>query len=1671
MEGVAQTSQPAAHLGQIDPTMVVTDDVLGDSDNDMDLLQTDAQPSKGSVFDRLNVDERLKFPATDSLNFAAAVGGQSSDLLSFFPLADKNLCSYSSGACDRGYECAYKTTLFGYFLGPRLNFAIVEKYAKTNWSKFGLTDVMLNNNGIFFFKFNDVGGSNQVVAAGPTMIRGVPFFVENWEPGKGITKPIHNVCPLWVKLHNIPLVAFNKEGISRIASALGVPKQMDACTTSMCDNSWGRPAFAKVLIDTWAVGELKREVQVLIPSLKGGDDVRVIVKVEYLWEPTQCSHCLVFGHKISSCAKAVWWLWLKKGNLKWWMMMEWRPKRTDSTFGTKEAVGGGSKPPPNTASSSGVASGVAKSGTSIRNLNTSPGQTVVGKTVVNAGGESSVQASIGGRHVMPPPGYVCTSRGSPDTPFKQSVVSSLKLYTARRGTFIPSAPTSAGGIETSNAFSSLATAEDSVVDKEKGDKSSVWVRNRVMIMQMLSIASWNIRGLNASDKQQEVKAFVRNNNLAICAILESHVKGDGLSGVCSSTFGRWDWVSNHLFSDLGTRIIIAWDGSVLEVMPLEYHRQFIHCEVRVKGSSNPFFMSIVYADNRGCERKQLWSGLRKFRAILGPKPWVILGDFNCLLFPHDALGGVSRRNSDMVDFACCLEDIETFDVHFTGIHYTWCQKPKSESGLKRKLDRILANTEFTELFGDACARFAPRGLSDHSPGLVQFREGKRICKPGFKFDNFLIDDPCFLSTVQQAWSVDVEGTFMFRVTSKLKALKGPFRRLRSAYGNLSTTSVRLKDELDVAQLAADFDPDNPVLGQDVSRLREAYQRSCWADLSASRQRAKVKWLTEGDANTKYFHRVIQERRHARFVHSVANSQGVFVFDDDVAMAFIEHFMSIIGTVDEEVMPIMDDSLFVNRLSIGEANHMIRPILDEEIRQAIFSIGNDKSPGSDGFSAKFFKAAWDVIGSDVLLAIHNFFYRGRISKEINHTLLCLLPKSPNASSVSEFRPIACCSVLYKCISKIIVERMKPYLDRLLSRAQSAFIPGRKIGDNILMAHELVVGYHLEKGPPRCAFKIDLRKAYDMVSWDYLFRMLEGFNFHPVLIKWIREMVSTASFSVVVNGEARGFFQGKRGIRQGDPLSPYLFTIVMEGFSLLFKQCISEAATFGYHLGCQDLELTHLCFADDLFVFTRGDVQSVEVLKKTLSLFALRSGLAPNLQKSDVFFGNVDLSVREAILHYLPFRAGTFPIRYLGVPLSPVSLKPADLNPLVSSVRLRIQNWKSKFLSFGGRRQLVISVLQSLQLYWMAVFLIPSGVVHEIEKLLRNFIWAQGDPAGGKCKVAWDLICRPLENGGLGFRRLGLWNRALLTKNLWSILTNRDCLWVSWVRSYALRNSCFWTARKTSRWSWVLVRIMNLRDEVRQFISVRLGNGSRTNAWEDVWLPCGRLSAFGFAIDTTVLDLVDTFQDGWPDHWKLRFPLLSTSPIPTLQMDGTDGYCWDLGGNGHGTCTVQSIYTSLAGQMPVIPWWKAVWFKGHIPKHAFCLWTTCLKRLPTLDRVATWKEEPPDLSCRLCGIANESHDHLFFECSFSRQVWIQVMDKVALRGFPCSWTPIIDALSDQSTRPNVLEHSLVLAATVYTVWCERNQRIFRDISKPVPHLVQLIMTAVLDRAAWKRRKKKT
>ncbi|KAL0457781.1 UNVERIFIED_CONTAM: Retrovirus-related Pol polyprotein from type-2 retrotransposable element R2DM [Sesamum latifolium] len=209
------------------------------------------------------------------------------------------------------------------------------------------------------------------------------------------------------------------------------------------------------------------------------------------------------------------------------------------------------------------------------------------------------------------------------------------------------------------------------------------------------------------------------------------------------------------------------------------------------------------------------------------------------------------------------------------------------------------------------------------------------------------------------------------------------------------------------------------------------------------------------------------------------------------------------------------------------------------------------------------------GDQVCMAVTDFFRSGRLLRQLNHCIIALVLKSDHSPVVADYRPISCCNVIYKAITKIIADRLAPVLEHLIDRSQTAFAGGRSITENIFLAQEMVRQYTRKWISPRCTINVDLRKAFDSVSWTFLSRVLHGYGFSPLFITWIMKCVSTSSFSVALNGSLHGFFSCKRGLRQGNPLSSALFLLSMEYFSRLVKRRTSDSK-FNFHPKCEKLK---------------------------------------------------------------------------------------------------------------------------------------------------------------------------------------------------------------------------------------------------------------------------------------------------------------------------------------------------------------------------------------------------------------------------------------------------------------------------------------------------------------------
>lgn len=270
---------------------------------------------------------------------------------------------------------------------------------------------------------------------------------------------------------------------------------------------------------------------------------------------------------------------------------------------------------------------------------------------------------------------------------------------------------------------------------------------------------------------------------------------------------------------------------------------------------------------------------------------------------------------------------------------------------------------------------------------------------------------------------------------------------------------------------------------------------------------------------------------------------------------------------------------------------------------------------------------------------------------------------------------------------------------------------------------------------------------MVEWPYLEQVLNCLNFPEVFIKWVMVCIKTVYYTIIINGVPVAPFKARKGLRQGDPLSPFLFILAME---YLKRQLgtLKRKLDFNFHPKCARMSITHLGFADDLLLFYTGDFVSVQMLYNCFQIFSQASGLVANADKSSIYFGGVCKDDQNAILQALGFTKGELPFRYLGIPLSTKRTNVLQYKPLLDKILNKITSWTFSFLSYAGRLQFIKSVLFSIQIFWSQVFVLPKKVVQLIESLCRRFLWTSSVNSSKKALIAWERLCYPKAAGGLG-----------------------------------------------------------------------------------------------------------------------------------------------------------------------------------------------------------------------------------------------------------------------------------------------------------------------------------
>ncbi|KAL2224841.1 UNVERIFIED_CONTAM: hypothetical protein Sindi_2937900 [Sesamum indicum] len=897
----------------------------------------------------------------------------------------------------------------------------------------------------------------------------------------------------------------------------------------------------------------------------------------------------------------------------------------------------------------------------------------------------------------------------------------------------------------------------------------------------------------------------------------------------------------------------------------------MHCRVTNRADSEPLIITVIYGASELADRRSLWNTLDLLARQCTNDPWLVGGDFNAVRDMNEVCGASGDIRIAIEEFNASIQVAGLLPLPMQGEWYTWHNCSTSPQSLWKRLDRMLINDRWLARFPSSYYHSLMPRTSEHSP-LVIHGDRQNQTRGMFRFDNYLTLSPDFIPSVQNIWNQTVIGVPMFAITRKLKALKPVFRQQRRKKGDLTLNVHLAKGFLDEAQHLVSLDRQNEAFLQLEHCCRLVYAKAVKLEQIMLQQRAKMQWMKGGDQCSRIFFRKIAQRRVARRIMQINDDNGTTHTESgEITNEFVRYYQNLLGG-NRRQLPL--DIRFLRPwarhvLTTEEAGQLIVAFSPKDVKQAVFDIAEDKAPGPDGFSSGFFKAAWSVVGHEITTAVLDFFSTGKLLKQVNSTLLALIPKVHTPMTVGDFRPISCCNVLYKIIAKLIVQRLSMVLDKIISPCQGAFIPGRSIGDNIMLAQELFTGYNQARLPPRCALKVDIRKAYDTVEWDFLLAVLQLFGFPPTFTRWIEECVTSTSFSIGLNGNPHGFFTGARGLRQGDPLSPYLFVLVMEILHMGFLQLIEQDGQFKYHWKCEPAKVFQLGFADDLLLFSRADLASINVLKMGLDRFAEWSGLRLNVQKSHVIISRSAQGWKNKILEAMGFQEGELPMRYLGLPLLSSRLSISDCQPLLLKIDACINGWEGLSLSYAGRIQIIKSVLSALSLYWASAFILPKAVIKQIEKRLRTFLW-KGNSTSGYAKVAWKDVCKPIMEGGQGMKDIGILNRALMAKKLCDVIRcDRTSIWVDWLQHGRLRDTSIWTVdEKGGSWGWR--KLLRLRTSIQPMTEFIIGDGRTFYLWKDPWHQLGPLisrlprapSLIGIGISTKLQAVIDEGQWQWP-----------------------------------------------------------------------------------------------------------------------------------------------------------------------------------------------------------------
>ncbi|KAJ9680532.1 hypothetical protein PVL29_019761 [Vitis rotundifolia] len=984
------------------------------------------------------------------------------------------------------------------------------------------------------------------------------------------------------------------------------------------------------------------------------------------------------------------------------------------------------------------------------------------------------------------------------------------------------------------------------------------------------------------------------------------------------------------------------------------------------------------------------------------------------------------------------------------------------NGLSRsRLDRFLISEEWENRFSGVIQCSLPRPVSDHYPILLDGGGVRRGPIP-FRFENMWLKENGFKDLLKGWWQgFNYSGSYSFILTEKLKALKIKLKEWNTeVFGKVEINKRLALDKVSYWDNQEQQRALNDWESEARKEAKEDFKKWVLMEEISWRQKSRQTWLKEGDKNTGFFHKMANSNRRKNCLKKIKVDGTWLSEDQDIQRGVVRAFQSLLS--DPGGWRPSVNNLEFDSIGAEEAARLELMFTVEEVFLALSELNGDKAPGPDGFTLAFWHFCWDFTKDEIMGFFKDFFERGKFVRSLNTTFLVLIPKKGGAEDLTDFRPISLVGSLYKLLAKVLANRLKKVVGKVVSTTQNAFVEGRQILDAALIANE-VIDSLLKRKESGVLCKLDLEKAYDRINWDFLLSVMKKMGFGEKWAGWINWCLSTASFSVLINGSSTGFFRSTRGLRQGDPLSPYLFVLGMEALTSL----INRAVRGGYLSGCRirgrggaGIRVSHLLFADDTLVFCEDSQEQLAFLSWLLLWFEATSGLRINLNKSEILpVGRVENA--EILAAELGCKVRSLPSTYLGLPLGASHKSVMVWDGMEERMRKRLALWKRQFISKGGRITLIRSSLASMPTYLMSLMRMPRVVKLRLEKIQRDFLWEGGALEKKPHLIKWGIVCSHKKKGGLGIRDLTTLNRALLCKWSWRFAVERDSYWklIIGTKFGVVRGGWSTCGGRegfgVGLWKEISKEGLLLLNNV----SFSVGDGKRVRFWKDTW--CGNTplceafpSLFDFAVskDARVADCWDAMGEvgGWNPRFLRPFndwevdeveSLLRIIQGKRLNAELEDRMVWNVTKNG--IFSVKSCFNSLDNSSAVPFPWRIIWSPFVPTKVGFFAWEASWGKVLTQDQL---KRRGWNLAnrCSLCCHEEETINHILIHCSKAKVLWDLLFSL-----FGVNWVlpfSVRDTLLGWHAPLKDKKHSKVWQAAplclFWMIWKERNRIVFEN-----------------------------